>query len=527
MSFKKHILLSLTCFLIISFSFITISANEDLLFDEYSEGNGFDNFLEVNPKTREFYGGYQRNGEFLLYDNNTNKLYEASQIKVTWENGTTQYYLVNGKFMKRTSSMDEREVVTHEPETFVLTRDTNIYTVPFVEGFQTVKKVPKGEYITTRRSLEFVELQLPDGSKVWVCPQYDPYFLSTQYGYYKDSKEYLSVDKVNGVPIYKKIMPVREDKRTGLAMKPSYVTIHNTGSSGRGANAEAHANAQINDSRTYVSWHFTVDNTSIYQSMPMDEVAYHAGDVLNTGNGSTIAIEICENADGNYAVAEKNAAYLTAQILYENGLPADAVKMHKDWSGKNCPRNIIEMTKGSMGWSKFKALVKTEYDKLAEQDVEKDLTKELPEEFKPYFEQNGLSYNNGYVTGFELGTTLTDVNNKFNSVQTKQRAFINMKVQNKTGNLLPLTELVSTGLKVSLENEANVINFVIVLKGDVNGDGKILANDYFVIKKFKENQYSLKGANLYAADVNKDGKVLANDYFMIKKYKEGSYTIVQ
>ncbi|MCB6585585.1 N-acetylmuramoyl-L-alanine amidase, partial [Streptococcus gordonii] len=69
----------------------------------------------------------------------------------------------------------------------------------------------------------------------------------------------------------------------------------------------------------------------------MNEVAYHAGDGYGMGNDSTIAIEICENKDGNYAQAEKNAVKLTARILYDNGLPATAIKMHKDWSGKNCP----------------------------------------------------------------------------------------------------------------------------------------------------------------------------------------------
>ena len=58
--------------------------------------------------------------------------------------------------------------------------------------------------------------------------------------------------------------------------------------------------------------------------------------------------------------------------------------------------------------------------------------------------------------------------------------------------------------------------YVIVLRGDTNGDGKILANDYFIIKKFKEGSYNLVNAYAKAADVDNNGKVLANDYFMIK-----------
>lgn len=109
---------------------------------------------------------------------------------------------------------------------------------------------------------------------------------------------------------------------------------------------------------------FQVDNKVIYQSLAMNEVGWHAGDGNDSGNASTIGIEICENADGNYAKAEKNAAYLTASILYENGLPYTAVKRHQDWSGKDCPYNMNHMKKGSMGWTKFKAMVKDEYTKL-------------------------------------------------------------------------------------------------------------------------------------------------------------------
>lgn len=297
-------------------------------------------------------------------------------------------------------------------------------------------------------------------------------------------------------------MPVREDKRTGYAMKPKYVTIHNTGSTGKGANALAHANGQLNDSRTLISWHFTVDNTQIYQSMPMDEVGYHAGDGLNSGNGSTIGIEICENVDGDYAVAEKNAAYLTAQILYESNLPADAVRMHRDWSGKNCPHNIIEGTKGTMGWTTFKALVKKEYDKLKAQEEENTLTKELPEELVPYFEANNLVFNKGYVTGFKMGSTLKDVNDMFHKTQ-KTRMFISLEVKNPSGVIVPQTTFVSTGLNVTLKYDDKEVKFKMVLKGDVNGDGKIRSLDYVLVKNHILNINKLTKEKYLASDVSK------------------------
>lgn len=44
----------------------------------------------------------------------------------------------------------------------------------------------------------------------------------------------LSVGSVNGIPIYQKIIPrYSDDARAGYSMKPKYITIHNTASSGK------------------------------------------------------------------------------------------------------------------------------------------------------------------------------------------------------------------------------------------------------------------------------------------------------
>lgn len=105
---------------------------------------------------------------------------------------------------------------------------------------------------------------------------------------------------------------------------------------------------QYNGNNRTASWHYTVDNTEIWQSIPINENSWHAGDGQAMGNCGSVSIEICENSDGNYAQAERNAAYLVARLLYECGLPSDAIRMHRDWSGKNCPHNTIEGTKGTM-----------------------------------------------------------------------------------------------------------------------------------------------------------------------------------
>ena len=53
-------------------------------------------------------------------------------------------------------------------------------------------------------------------------------------------------------------------------------------------------------------------------------------------------------------------------------------------------------------------------------------------------------------------------------------------------------------------------------KGDVNGDGKVSAVDYIMIKNHIMGRSTLRGENLKRADVNGDGKITAVDYIIIK-----------
>lgn len=156
---------------------------------------------------------------------------------------------------------------------------------------------------------------------------------------------------------------VSSGARSGIKMgKCIGVTIHNTDNSGSGANAKAHANLLKNSWKSkQQSWHFAVDEDGAYQSIPTDEIAWHAGDGgTGKGNTQTISIEICMNSDGNIEKATNNAAELAAQILKEKGLPTSALYQHHDWSGKNCPSQIRAGKPYS--WSTFKNKVATYYN---------------------------------------------------------------------------------------------------------------------------------------------------------------------
>ena len=138
--------------------------------------------------------------------------------------------------------------------------------------------------------------------------------------------------------------------RPGTPMKPKKITTHNTGNASKGANAKAH-NTYIHNlasyhpkDTTHVSWHLSVDDKFIYQHIPFDEIAWHCGDGggVNSGNRTSIGVEICENPDMNYGQAENNAIELTVLLMKEFNLKPSDVVPHQHWSGKYCPRVILK-----------------------------------------------------------------------------------------------------------------------------------------------------------------------------------------
>ena len=166
------------------------------------------------------------------------------------------------------------------------------------------------------------------------------------------------------VKITKDYAPVvSSGARPGIKMSKCIgVTIHNTDNSEVGADAQAHANLLKNSWKNkQQSWHFAVDENGAYQSIPTDEIAWHAGDGgSGKGNTQTIAIEICMNSDGDLEKATDNAAQLAAQQLKKKGLSADKLYQHHDWSGKNCPSQI--RAGQPYDWSTFKSKVAAYYN---------------------------------------------------------------------------------------------------------------------------------------------------------------------
>ena len=120
----------------------------------------------------------------------------------------------------------------------------------------------------------------------------------------------------------------------------STLTFHETANPRYRAGAEAHAKLlQRLSWTTQASWHACVGSDSnvpvaLYQSLPLHEEGWHAGD--RTGNRTSLSIEIAINPETDIITAYA-AATLWYRHLVEAGYCRQGVKQHFDWSGKNCP----------------------------------------------------------------------------------------------------------------------------------------------------------------------------------------------
>lgn len=155
------------------------------------------------------------------------------------------------------------------------------------------------------------------------------------------------------LPIRLSILPAGNKCRPGTKAEKRFIVIHDTGNASPGADADNHARylqSLAKSNTTYLSWHFTVDDRSVWQHIPTDEVAWNAGDgATGSGNVNGIAIEICVNPESNFDKALQNTAELAAFLMKSTGITPDGMKQHNFFSGKNCPATLREQGR----WESF------------------------------------------------------------------------------------------------------------------------------------------------------------------------------
>lgn len=150
------------------------------------------------------------------------------------------------------------------------------------------------------------------------------------------------------------------------------IVIHWTANVSKGANSQAHY-LYFNNAYRGASAHYFVDDRSVLQLIPDDEVAWHVGDPIRTSvlpirakyvpkgdnpNNYFIGIEMCVNADSDQQKVLDNTVQLVTSLMVKYKLSKDQVVRHYDITGKDCPKmflpQVINGVKLDHAWLAFK-----------------------------------------------------------------------------------------------------------------------------------------------------------------------------
>lgn len=194
----------------------------------------------------------------------------------------------------------------------------------------------------------------------------------------------------------------KRNKREGLPMKAEYITWHSTSNLRSTAQNERDWLINPNNDRQ-ASWHIAIDENEAVEAIPLNEVAWHAGDGRNgTGNRKSIAIEMCESGDRNKVI--ENTIELTVKLLKERGWGVDRIKRHYDWSGKNCPRILSQNN-----WEQYHKM-KAEVAKRLQGNRHSNIAVSKPTQKAST--QNKIWRN--YINGQIVKDLQTELNRQFN-----------------------------------------------------------------------------------------------------------------
>lgn len=129
-----------------------------------------------------------------------------------------------------------------------------------------------------------------------------------------------------------------------------------------------------------------------------------------------------------------------------------------------------------------------------------------------FLEQDGeIKYINNINPGVTAGQILEKI--KANTGATKE-------IYNGTAEV-SADGILATGMKIVISLDKQVVEYIVVVSGDVNGDAGVDFEDILQVNKHRLNKVSLQNEFLKAADVTDDGKVSFEDILLINKYRLG------
>ena len=201
-------------------------------------------------------------------------------------------------------------------------------------------------------------------------------------------------------------------------------------------------------------------------------------------------------------------------------------------AGTNTPEDVVTITlkvkegaKATTTDIKIKDIVTSEGEKdipieetkitinIIEEQIEKpDPDKPNPDKPK----QEKITSEKYQITEKEIAKILAETtvaefkqNVKLENVTTEPQ----MVFSDNNGNTLQENDIITTGTKVKI---GNTLQYSLIVRGDINGDGKVDIIDLAELKLHLISKKLLKGIKLKAADIDVNNEIEANDLAQMK-----------
>ena len=140
---------------------------------------------------------------------------------------------------------------------------------------------------------------------------------------------------------------------------------------------------------------------------------------------------------------------------------------------------------------------------------------------------NSTNQNNSVISNLGYNTTSTTVSGVSEGTKASNiidnakntNSDVSVQIKDKNGN--NVSESISTGNTITITKNNQTSIYILVVSGDINGDGKISLADLALVKSNLLGRNNFDDTNKQAADINKDGKVSLADLALIKSHLLG------
>lgn len=219
----------------------------------------------------------------------------------------------------------------------------------------------------------------------------------------------------------------------------------------------------------------------------------------------------------NVRVQKDSSFKINAEVL-----PDDADNKNIEYKSENELIAKVDNTGNITGISEgnTKIIVSAEDGKISK-TIEVVVTRKLQEGeivFDPKLQVNGNE-----ITGLE------NKNNTVDSLLSKIQTNYTVEIYNKNGEEISGSNLAGTGSTVKiLDNNILIAEYILIMYGDTNGDGKINSIDLLVLQRHILEIEKLENVYVKAGNVRKNGKNPSSvDCLLIQRHILGLQNIEQ